>query len=165
MIHHRAVRDKGQGSRKVRVVVLSRILSEKLFGKGLGKELHGHGVYFTGFHARPNGLSRHSVPVDIGRKGMPRFVGNHFDIMLCAVKVGKDKRRLIIHNRSTVTASLLSLRGKKVHQFILNHMIKEFGGFRGKPVIELLSGFHNLIRISRGLRISGTELDGRIGIA
>ena len=98
MIHHRAVRDKGQGSRKVRVVVLSRILSEKLLGKGLGKELHGHGMYLTGLHTRPNRLSRHSVPVDIGRKGMPRFVGNHFNIMLCAVKVGKDKRCLIIHN-------------------------------------------------------------------
>ena len=165
MIHHRAVRDKGQGSRKVRVVVLSRILSEKLFGKGLGKELHGHGVYFTGFHARPNGLSRHSVPVDIGCKGMPCLMGDDFNIMLSIIEVCKNKGCLIIHNGGTIAASLLSLRGKKVHQFILNHMIKEFGGFRGKPVIELLSGFHNLIRISRGLRISGTELDGRIGIA
>ena len=92
-------------------------------------------------------------------------MGDDFNIMLGIVEVCKNKGCLIIHNGGTIAASLLSFCGKKVHQLVFNHVIKEFGGFRRKPVIELLSCFHDFIRVSCRLRISGAELDCRIGIA
>ena len=97
------------------VIVFSGILSEELLGKCLCKEFHGHGVDFAGLKAWPNALIGYPIPIQVSGKGVTCLVGNDFNIMLGAVKVGKDERSLVVLEGGTISAPLLALGGEQIH--------------------------------------------------
>ena len=132
MIHHRPVRKESQRSGKVRIVVLSRIFSEEFRGKGFRKEFHRHGVHLAGLHTRPDCFKRHTVSVQIGGKGVPRFMRNDLNIMLGSVEVREDKGRVVVLETRTVSSALLTFGREKVHQLILHHVLEKFRRFRRK---------------------------------
>ena len=96
---------------------------------------------------------------------MPRLVRDDVHISLCSIEVGKNEGRFIIQNAGAIPSSLLSLGRKQVHQLIFQHIIKEFSGFRRAPLIEFLTGCHDILRFPHRLRISAAELDGIVRIA
>ena len=96
---------------------------------------------------------------------MSSLVGHNLDVVLGAVKVCKDKRRLIVAKSRTVAAALLALCGEQIHELIFNHVVEELRGLRGTPFVELLCHRDNVIRRALRLRISGAELHRIVGVA
>ena len=94
------------------VIVFSGILPEELFGKCLCKEFHGHGVDFAGLKAWPNALIGYPISVQISGKGMTCLMGNDLNIVLGAVKVGKDKGGLVVLEGGAISPTLLALGGE-----------------------------------------------------
>ena len=97
------------------VIVFSGILPEELFGKGFRKEFHGHGVDFAGLKAWPNALIGHPISVQVSGKGVACLMGNHLNIMLGTVKVGKDERCLVVLEGGAISPTLLALGGEQIH--------------------------------------------------
>ena len=97
------------------VIVFSGILPEELLRKCLRKEFHGHGVDFAGLKAWPNALIGHAISVQVSGKGVACLMGDDLNIVLGAVKVGKDERSLVVLEGGAISAPLLALGGEQIH--------------------------------------------------
>ena len=67
-------------------------------------------MHLASFHSRPDCLKRHTVPVQIGGEGVPRFMRNNLDIMLGSIEVRKDKGCMVVLKTRTVSSTLLAFR-------------------------------------------------------
>ena len=70
---------------------------------------------FAGLKAWPNALIGHPITIQISGKGMACLMRNDLNIMLSAVKVGKDEGSLVVLEGGTISPTLLSLGGEKIH--------------------------------------------------
>ena len=70
---------------------------------------------FAGLKAWPNALIGHPIAIQVSGKGMTCLVGNHLNIMLGTVKVGKDERSLVVLEGGAISAPLLALGGEQIH--------------------------------------------------
>ena len=70
---------------------------------------------FAGLKARPNALIGHPIAIQVSGKGMTCLVGNHLNIMLGSIKVGKDERCLVVLEGGAISPTLLSFGGEQIH--------------------------------------------------
>ena len=128
MVHHGAIRDKGQRTGQVAVQELAGILAKEALRPRPGKEFHRHGVDFASFHAGPHSGIRHAVTVGVCGKGMTRFMRDHLNVMLGAVEVGKDKGRMEIRHVSHIAAHFFVLARQYLQKMIIQHEIDHCEG-------------------------------------
>ena len=105
------------------------------------------------------------MAVHIGGKGVTGFMRYNLNIMLGAIKVGKDKRNLIIGDAGAVATAAFAFGGENIQQFIVQHHAEEFAGLGRKLIIELATHGKDLIRCADGLGIAGAEFQRVIGKA
>ena len=89
------------------------------------------------------------MAVHVCGKGVAGLVRHNLNIVLGAVKVGKDKRNLIIGDAGAVATAAFAFGGENIQQFIVQHHAEEFAGLGRKLIIELATheqGSHPVCR-------------------
>ena len=59
-------------------------------------------------------------------KGMACLMGQHIDIIRCAVEVREDKGHMIGGESGAIAAGCLALTGENIEQLAVKHLLDEF---------------------------------------
>lgn len=101
------------------VTELAGILPEEALRPRPCQEFHRHGMNLAALHAGPDVGGGDAVAVHIGGKGVTGFMRYNLNIMLGAVKVGKNKGNLIIGDAGAVATAAFAFGGENIQQFIV----------------------------------------------
>ena len=154
VVHHRAVRDEGQRTRKVLIEELIGILLKEVLRPRPCKEFHGHGVDLTAFQRRPLAFHGNDIARHITGKSVSRFVRHDLHIMLRTIEVGKNKGALIVRQGGAIAAARLAGLGFHIQQFVIQHQVDELRRFGRQFVVELSAVFQNFLRRALGRSVA-----------
>ena len=154
LVHHTAVGNEADCILQMHLNIFVRILTEEQVHPVLGEEFHGHGVDLCRLHPHIRMLPDRIRAGQISLEGMSALMGDHVHIRAGAVKVCKDKGRIIVGHIGHISAGTLVLAPKHIKQTVLHHKIVKFPGLRGKLTVHLTPCLQDLLRRSLGRCIS-----------
>ena len=95
---------------------------------------------------------------------MTAFMSYDINVTFCAVKVCKDKRRIVVGQVGHIAARSFGLSAENIEKLVLHHEVKEFLGFGRKLCVHLLSVLQNIFGSADGLGISFLKINTFVNV-